>query len=317
MSASAWNDTNNGFGRDDRDLELLAAYALGAVEPDEERELERLLAQDGRDTLESLELAAAAAAVATANIEPMPASVRTRLRASGQSWARGAPARNPAAAEPVRTAPVAPARDNDGGTLRIALWSGWLAAAACLAIAAVAWLPVGSAMQRGGSVAAGEGWLRAEPGMSQAALAETRSELVVREGDTVLAAWTPTERPDPTATGAGGDVIWSTAEQCGVMRFAGLAPNDPEEFQYQLWIFDETQEHPIDGGVFDVPADGSGEVFVAVNPKLGVERPTMFAVTVEKPGGVVVSDRSRIALLAPEMKPISECSPKEIAGQRG
>ena len=51
----------------------------------------------------------------------------------------------------------------------------------------------------------------------------------------------------------------------------------------------------VDGGVFDVPACGS--VVLPIKAKLEVKQPTLFAVTVEKPGGVVVSDR-RIAILA-------------------
>jgi anti-sigma-K factor RskA len=64
-----------------------------------------------------------------------------------------------------------------------------------------------------------------------------------------------------------------------------------------LWIFDpERDEKPIDGGVFDV--DKEGEVLIPIHAKLPVGKPTLFAITVEKPGGVVVSDRSRLPLLA-------------------
>ena len=72
-----------------------------------------------------------------------------------------------------------------------------------------------------------------------------------------------------------------------------------KETQYQLWIFDAKQDerYPIDGGVFDVDPQ-SGDVIVPIRAKLHVVDPKMFAVTVEKPGGVVVSSRDRIALLA-------------------
>ena len=84
------------------------------------------------------------------------------------------------------------------------------------------------------------------------------------------------------------------------MRFRGLAPNDPSVSQYQLWIFDRDQDErfPVDGGVFDVES-GEGDVFVEIDPKLEVREPYLFAVTVEKPGGVVVSSRERIVLAAP------------------
>lgn len=86
-----------------------------------------------------------------------------------------------------------------------------------------------------------------------------------------------------------GEAVWSPSRQKGYMRFAGLTPNDRSKAQYQLWIVDSTRDkHPIDGGVFDVGT--LGEVIVPIDPKLAVDHPAAFAVTLEKPGGVVVSD---------------------------
>ncbi|QDT39621.1 anti-sigma factor [Stratiformator vulcanicus] len=118
----------------------------------------------------------------------------------------------------------------------------------------------------------------------------------IDDPDRLRLAWTATE--DPAATGAGGRVEWSQDNQRGRMVISGLAANDPQTYQYQLWIFDDEQEHPIDGGVFDIPADADGPVIVPIDAKLKVSKPTLFAVTIEKPGGVVVSDKERIALLA-------------------
>jgi hypothetical protein len=50
-------------------------------------------------------------------------------------------------------------------------------------------------------------------------------------------------------------------------------------------------------GVFDIPP-GKDEVIVPIAAKLKVARPYMFAITIGKPGGVVVSSRERIPLLA-------------------
>jgi hypothetical protein len=58
-----------------------------------------------------------------------------------------------------------------------------------------------------------------------------------------------------------------------------------------------TGSYPVDGGVFEIPADG-GEVVIPIEAKLPVGQPTLFAVTVEPPGGVVVSSRERIVLVA-------------------
>ena len=84
------------------------------------------------------------------------------------------------------------------------------------------------------------------------------------------------------------------------MRFRGLAPNDSSESQYQLWIFDPTradwEAKPVDGGVFDVP--DTGEVVVPIDAKLAVAETALFAITIEVPGGVVVSERECPVLTA-------------------
>ena len=105
---------------------------------------------------------------------------------------------------------------------------------------------------------------------------------------------------DPESATGIGDVVWSPSRQQGFMRFRGLAANDPAVAQYQLWIFDAERDeaYPVDGGVFDVPPEANGDVVVRIDPRLVVSRAVAFAVTVEQPGGVVVSSRSRLPLLA-------------------
>ena len=103
---------------------------------------------------------------------------------------------------------------------------------------------------------------------------------------------------EPAAAGATGDVVWDPVKQRGFVRFVGLKPNDPQLHQYQLWIFDgqRDQRYPVDGGVFDVPADAV-EMVVPIRAALQVHDPKAFAVTLEKPGGVVVSDLSHVIAL--------------------
>jgi anti-sigma-K factor RskA len=91
-----------------------------------------------------------------------------------------------------------------------------------------------------------------------------------------------------------GDVLWSNALQSGYLRLSGLPLNDPRVEQYQLWIVDGDQKNPIDGGVFD---GASGELVIPIDAKLRVGTPKAFAITIEKPGGVVVSDLGRVAML--------------------
>ena len=81
------------------------------------------------------------------------------------------------------------------------------------------------------------------------------------------------------------------------MKLRGLAANNPERHQYQLWIFDGGRsQYPVDGGVFDVIAE-DGESIVPVDAKLAVRQPAAFAITVEQPGGVVVSEQNRVAAI--------------------
>ncbi|MGI9330179.1 MAG: anti-sigma factor [Gammaproteobacteria bacterium] len=86
-----------------------------------------------------------------------------------------------------------------------------------------------------------------------------------------------------------GDVVWSDIEQAGYMRLSGLVANNAANAQYQLWIVDpDRDERPVDGGVFNVPA-GVDEIIIPIDAKLKVGGPAAFAITLEQPGGVVVS----------------------------
>ena len=169
--------------------------------------------------------------------------------------------------DPTTTAPQTRSRRVGAGT-----WMGWATAAAL----ALTWLGTGG------------------PG-DDPTTPPSFTELAARD-DALVRPWTAME--DPAAVGATGEVVWVGSDQEGAMSFAGLQPNDPTEFQYQLWIFDGSRDdrYPVDGGVFDVGPDG--ETVVPIRAKLNVDEPTLFAVTVEEPGGVVVSSRERIVLVA-------------------
>lgn len=126
--------------------------------------------------------------------------------------------------------------------------------------------------------------------------AEIYSEMSSFDEVALRIPWSDTG--DPLSSGIEGEVLWNNEEQRGFMRFEGLAANDPRQQQYQLWIFDRTRPEatPVDGGVFDI--QGSGETLVPIRAKIRVGDPFQFAVTLEKPGGVVVSERERIVAAA-------------------
>jgi anti-sigma-K factor RskA len=211
--------------------------------------------------LDRLELAAAALDIALAppeSAEAMPAQLAERIRRQAATPAAPgvtAPRTGRAAAAPSRPPVLA----------RL----GWIAAAACLAVAVVGWWP------RSPSASSA---LEGAADLTTLALSATEDELV--------------------ATDAGGEIRWSASRQAGVMNIRGLAVNDPSKLQYQLWIFDarRSDKYPVDGGVFDI-TEANGAVEVPIDAKLPVSEATLFAITVEPPGGSVVSDR-RIVLLA-------------------
>ncbi|MFO0739764.1 MAG: anti-sigma factor [Labilithrix sp.] len=163
----------------------------------------------------------------------------------------------------------------------------WLLAAAALLLALASWLWRPPATKP----------MAPLPVASAPPAAVRRGELLTLAG-TMRADFKPTS--DPAATQASGDVVWHSGLQQGFMRIHGLSPNDPKELQYQLWIFDDERDaaFPVDGGVFDVQRTESGEIVVPIQAKLNVRRAKLFAITVEKPGGVVVSKRERIVLTA-------------------
>ena len=106
--------------------------------------------------------------------------------------------------------------------------------------------------------------------------------------------WSPTENAD---TAGSGEVVWDGESQQGVMRLVDLEMNDPLTSQYQLWIIEEDgRENPVDGGVFNVTK--KGEVFIPIDAKLFAGKPAAFAITIEKPNGVVVSKRDQLPLIA-------------------
>ena len=108
--------------------------------------------------------------------------------------------------------------------------------------------------------------------------------------------WTGTQDNRVVGTVAGEAYFDPTTNE-GLLVIEGLAPNDPAREQYQLWIFDAERDerYPVDGGVFNV--EPGAPTRVPVLAKLPVSSPKLFAVTVENPGGAVVSE-SRIALIA-------------------
>lgn len=111
--------------------------------------------------------------------------------------------------------------------------------------------------------------------------------------DLLTLSWSPVDNENVT-----GKVFWSDQQQTGFMTFSGLEINDPQQQQYQVWIYDTDtdQQKPVDGGVFDVAK--SGHYVVPIAPRSPVKKAVQFAITTEEPGGVNVSQRKRVPMVA-------------------
>lgn len=293
-----------------RAQELLMQRAVEGLSDGEAAELSAL----GADDDVSFDLAVAAIDIATIRYEDMPAGVADKVllaagvRPSGMTIPTTLPGVLPQrfapsasvppstlstimeAVEPPRIeAPIIPITQRpEKRRSRAPMVIAYLAAAAGIA------LGVGAYLWKDAQVV--EKVVYKEPIKATPSPSQARQELLASAKDVKTLAWSAT--PDVAAKGAGGDVVWSPSKQEGYMRFTGLATNDPKLLQYQLWIFDKDRDdkYPVDGGVFDVGPDG--EVVVKISPKLYVNEPVLFAVTVEAPGGVVVSKRERIVVTA-------------------
>jgi anti-sigma-K factor RskA len=153
----------------------------------------------------------------------------------------------------------------------------------------VAWLAVAASL-----LVAAQLWLSNTSTQSPTA-AESRLALLNDSQQVLRVDWSAGKTP--FANAVTGDVVWNNESQQGFMRFVGMPPNDPTKEQYQLWIIDPDRDaEPIDGGVFDIAS--TGEVVVPIQAKLRVLKPAAFAITIEQPGGVVVSTQERLPLLA-------------------
>lgn len=269
----------------DRLLELLAEQAMQPLSDTDRAELERLIVLHPDIDAACMDLIAAelCAQASPPDAPQMPDSLRQRIERdyqfaaslAGSSGERPAPRATPPVGR--RSSPVL-------------MTLGWLAAAACLGLAVAGW------------------WPRLVTGSSQVAparsLAVARQHFLGSTPDAKVSDWQALA--DPAARGVTGDVVWSDSTNQGYVRVKGLSPNDPARTQYQFWIFDEALENPeqpISAAVFNIDAasvdPATGDALIPISPSLPVTKAKAFAVTIEKPGGVVVSKREHLLLLAP------------------
>jgi hypothetical protein len=272
-------DTGRQSQPDEAMVDLLIKQITEGLSPDEQRALDVLDSAVASTSLRELERAAAAITLAGSTVaEPVPAALAQRVAQQAQEHFAA-----------VSAIPRIP-RARRGGAY------GWLAAAACLLLAIFGWLRGPSPPAAPVAVVETPALLPpTETPVVPPTVAEQRAALLANT-DSLKVTLGATK--DPAAAGVTGDVVWDPVAQRGFLHFAGLAANDPAVHQYQIWIFDAGRDkrYPVDGGVFDVPANSS-EVVIPIRAALMVRKPAAFAVTVEKPGGTVVSGREHVVAL--------------------
>ncbi|MEM6978551.1 MAG: anti-sigma factor [Planctomycetota bacterium] len=264
--------------------QLVAGYVLGDLEPDELERVEMMVGDAGfADELARMERTASAVATALAhrNRYSMPNQLRDQIKRDASRFHQRSD-------DAIRSKQVvAPEREHsrDENQHR-SVYRERLAWCVAVAACVLAMLAI-SVPRRDGSLQIAE--------TQSLSLAEERTRWVQRFPSAVKADWT--DGTTPMSVPVSGDVVWDGSSQSGFMRFVGLPVNDPAESQYQLWIVDpQRDDEPIDGGVFN--SSSTDEIVIRINAKLNVIEPQAFAITIEKPGGVVVSTQERLPLLA-------------------
>jgi hypothetical protein len=293
------SDTPHQGQPDEAMIDLIIKQVTEGLSPAEQRALDVMDSEHAGAALRDLERAAAALTLAGGlGKEPLPAALSARIAQQAAEHFDSASktvaakvtdlgeARN-AATEKARGYPSpGPGRANRFGGY------GWLAAAACLVLAIFGWQrpppPVAVVPPKPATAMPAD---KPVPPSN----AEERSALLAKTDSLKIPLGAS---KDPAAAGVTGDVVWDPTTQRGFVHFAGLGANDPATHQYQIWIFDAGRDkrYPVDGGVFDVPANAS-EVIIPIRAALMVHQPAAFAVTLEKPGGVVVSNREHVIAL--------------------
>jgi hypothetical protein len=299
--------------------ELLADRALQGLTHAENAELSSLLADAGWQDDHSLDLAAASTDLMFGRVDaPMPASLRSKLEFAADRFAAecrasaglgsaagvtlipapmfGRTAEFTPPSSTGRTASIAPGHRESPASVegkratasRMPSW-GWAVMSVCLLVALV-------------------GWFRGEIRTGELPPERARAEFLQAATDTVSWPWAVWDQKsglpgDPAVSSIKGDVVWSPSQQRGYMKFRGINTCKAGQEVYQLWIIDATRPDspPVDGGVFEVSMsqkNRDGEVIVPIAAKLPVGRPAAFAITMEPPGGVVVSKQDRRVAIA-------------------
>jgi anti-sigma-K factor RskA len=248
---------------DERTEELAAAYALGALEPDEIATFEAQLRSDAELRALVAELRGVTALVA-GGAPPIEPSGALRARVIADMGERGLP----------------PARSRRGWQSSLP----WALAASLAAVCAIFGLQMHS---MGTQLEARQLRIDELDHMAEALRAE-RADLKQavatlqqsnRLANMRIAVLNAQLSVDPKAVAVS---VWDNERQNGVVIVHHLKPA-PKGKDYQLWIIDPRYPTPVDAGVLQVDDSGDGRAnFKARRP---IQNANQFAVTVENKGG--------------------------------
>ena len=276
----------------ERLLDLLSQRAIYGLNDSEQKQLDELM-KTHPEFLDddSFELTVAYVNLASlGRVESMPDSLKNRILADAENFFIKPTQQSSEVENEYENKTKSPEERNFvSSPRRVPFWQklGWaFAAVAFVALAINIWQTrVSPPVQRE--------YVRVTPTPTPS-FSEQRAGLLA-ENDIVKSTWSA---PTPTDQTVSGDVVWSDAAQHGFARINGLPVNDKSRETYQLWVFEEGQGDatPVNAGTFDVNA--AGEVVFPLDAEIKIVHPKKFAVTVEKPGGVVVSKLKKIAAVA-------------------
>lgn len=292
-------------------LDLLIKKVSYGLDKSEQKQLDELHVKTDDAEYRSLEITAAAISIAGARPdEELPAHLYSKIAQDAVKYVASDRTETPIPWPPAKSNAdpgfdtILSPRELSRSERSWFEWLGWAAAAAaCLILAINIWTTRTPKVDRVNNKPPAE-----SPNVLQAQLRELsnqkaslppsqmREEMIRSNVEMVKANWTVGNMKE--MKDISGDVIWSDEKQAGFIKLKGLPVNDTTKETYQIWIFDKTQDKatPIDGGTFDVTSEG--EMVIPINAKLKVKGAEMFAITAEKPGGVVVSKREKLAATA-------------------
>ncbi len=245
----------------ERLLDLVIAHETDVLTEAEAKELAHLMA-----SAPAHEVAEVRRAISVGQAAMMPVDLRGKLQIQAHGYFAGRGERGGSLEGPASL----PMRQAASPVSSTWAWSGWMAAAAAIAMAIFVGLRPSTTVTPEQQVAAIE----------------------ARQDNVKVAFQSQVEK----AASVKGEVVWNDALGEGYIAVSGLVKNDPARTQYQLWVVDPTRDaKPVDAGVFDMV---DGTLRIPVRTKLPVNKPVAFAITEEKPGGVVQSAGPILALAA-------------------